>query len=95
MGRINAVLAVSRAFGDYPMKKFVMSEPTLTEVELSEEDSFILVCCDGIWDVISDDDAASTVLENHTTCQAAAVALRDQSLKKGTSDNVSVLVVKL
>jgi serine/threonine protein phosphatase PrpC len=47
------------------MKEFVIALPHLTEVNLSEQGScpFMILACDGLWDVMSDQEAIEIVLE--------------------------------
>lgn len=47
-GRVNGVLAVTRSLGDSSMKEFVVGSPYTTETELSDEDEFIILACDGV-----------------------------------------------
>merc|ERR550514_1084494 len=67
--RVNGMLAISRAFGDHEMKKpklpqdVVSNVPDITSTELTEQELFIIVACDGLWDVMSDQDAVNLVLE--------------------------------
>ena len=64
---------------------------------LSSEDQFILLACDGVWDVMSDQQACSCVLEHlkadpsHTP-QTAAAALVNASFEAGSLDNISVAI---
>lgn len=51
--RVNGVLAVTRSLGDSSMKEFVVGSPYTTETELSEEDEFIVIACDGVGQVFS------------------------------------------
>lgn len=46
--RVNGVLAVTRSLGDAAMKEFVVGSPYTTETSLSDEDSFLIVACDGV-----------------------------------------------
>lgn len=46
--RVNGVLAVTRALGDSSMKEFVVGAPYTTETELSDEDEFLIIACDGV-----------------------------------------------
>lgn len=47
-GRVNGVLAVTRALGDSSMKEFVVGAPYTTETDLTEEDEFMILACDGV-----------------------------------------------
>ncbi|KAK9829310.1 hypothetical protein WJX72_005079 [[Myrmecia] bisecta] len=68
-GRPGSGLAVSRSFGDLDFKepqRFVECEPDVTRTPLKPEDSFVVLGSDGLWDVISDQqavDIVSTVLQ--------------------------------
>lgn len=46
--RVNGVLAVTRSLGDAAMKEFVVGSPYTTETSLSDDDSFLIVACDGV-----------------------------------------------
>ena len=46
--RVNGVLAVTRSLGDSSMKEFVVGSPYTTETELSEDDEFLVIACDGV-----------------------------------------------
>ena len=52
---------MSRAFGDRLLKRFVVADPDILEEELSHEDSLLILATDGLWDVISNQDAVSLV----------------------------------
>ncbi|GFQ05723.1 probable protein phosphatase 2c 73 [Phtheirospermum japonicum] len=55
-------LAVSRAFGDYFIKDFgLISEPELTQRWISSKDQFVILATDGVWDVISNQEAVEIV----------------------------------
>ncbi|PNY26193.1 Protein phosphatase 2C [Tolypocladium capitatum] len=58
-GRVNGNLALSRAIGDFEFKKsaelspenqIVTAFPDVDEHELTDEDEFLVLACDGIWD---------------------------------------------
>jgi len=61
-GRVNGNLALSRAIGDFEFKKsadlppeqqIVTAFPDVEIHEITSEDEFLVVACDGIWDVQS------------------------------------------
>jgi len=63
--RVNGNLAVSRALGDYdykstpdlpPTDQLVSAEPEIDIIDRSESDEFLILACDGIWDVMSNQD---------------------------------------
>ncbi|CAK7197574.1 Protein phosphatase 2C 2 [Sporothrix eucalyptigena] len=58
-GRVNGNLALSRAIGDFEFKKnadkipeeqIVTAYPDVTVHELGDNDEFLVIACDGIWD---------------------------------------------
>lgn len=94
MNRVNGILAVTRALGDYAMKDYVSGDPYCETHELSETDTHLIIACDGVWDVVSDQDAIDFILQ-FDSCQEAAKKLLRKSLKNGSTDNISVMVIKL
>lgn len=68
--RVNGSLAVSRALGDYEYKnvegksqceQLVSPEPEIYVERRTPEDEFLIIACDGIWDVISNEDLCSYI----------------------------------
>ncbi|XP_061369340.1 probable protein phosphatase 2C 34 [Gastrolobium bilobum] len=55
-------LAISRAFGDYCVKDFgLISVPDVTQRKLTTRDQFVILATDGVWDVISNQEAVKIV----------------------------------
>lgn len=64
--RVNGSLAVSRALGDYeyknvegkgPCEQLVSPEPEISvESRDAAQDEFLVLACDGVWDVMSNED---------------------------------------
>lgn len=64
--RVNGSLAVSRALGDYeyknvkgrgPCEQLVSPEPEIFKLDRDvEHDEFLVLACDGIWDVMTNED---------------------------------------
>jgi len=54
-------LAVTRSLGDTAMKEFVVGSPYTSEMELTSEDEFLIMACDGLWDVVEDQKAVDLV----------------------------------
>ncbi|KAK0455425.1 phosphatase 2C-like domain-containing protein [Desarmillaria tabescens] len=92
-GRVNGVLAVTRSLGDSSMKEFVVGAPYTTETELCDDDEFVILACDGLWDVASDQ-AAVDLIRDIDDAQLASQKLLKYALSHHSSDNVTVLVVR-
>ncbi|KAI3805263.1 hypothetical protein L1987_27480 [Smallanthus sonchifolius] len=55
-------LAMSRAFGDYCVKDFgLISVPEVTQRLITSKDQFLVLASDGVWDVISNQEAVEIV----------------------------------
>lgn len=91
--RVNGVLAVTRSLGDSAMKEFVVGSPYTTETALSDQDSFLIVACDGLWDVTEDQDAVDLIYDEQDP-QAAASTLLQHALSNFSTDNTSVMVIR-
>ena len=110
-------LSVSRTFGDVEaknenlggMKNVVVALPDITEIELDEDFNFIVLGCDGIFDVLSNEEILECVkivikekdikdLNNiniSELCGYIADMIIKSSLAKDSYDNVSCIVVAI
>ncbi|XP_034040711.1 protein phosphatase 1B isoform X2 [Thalassophryne amazonica] len=106
--RVNGSLAVSRALGDYdykcvdgkgPTEQLVSPEPEVCEmVRAPEQDQFVILACDGIWDVMSNEELCEFVrsrLEVSDDLERVCNEVVDTCLHKGSRDNMSVVLVCL
>lgn len=90
-GRVNGILAISRCLGDSSLGEVINPTPFIKQTDINE-DCILIFACDGLWDVISDQDAAS-IVKPEIDPMLAARKLRDSALNSGSTDNVSVVVV--
>jgi len=95
--------------GDYYLKPYVSAEPEVTVVDRTEQDEFLILASDGLWDVVSNEvackiarnclsgRAASKFPESVTgrTAADAAALLTELAMSRGSRDNISVVVVEL
>lgn len=72
-GRVNGMLALSRALGDFEYKKCaanswkdqaVTAFPEIKSMQITNDCEFLLLACDGIWDVKSSQEAVNFVHKN-------------------------------
>lgn len=70
--RVNGMLAVTRSLGDQFFKDLVIGSPYTTSVELNKDtDKFLIIACDGLWDVISDQQACELIRDIEDSTLAA------------------------
>lgn len=93
-GRVQGCLAITRALGDIEFKDYICGKPYTTETELDKNDEFFILACDGVWDVVNDQDAVDLVRYVGDP-QDAAKLLARHALKRGSTDNITCLVVRL
>ncbi|KAH3663540.1 hypothetical protein OGAPHI_004941 [Ogataea philodendri] len=91
--RVNGVLAVTRSLGDVYMKSLVIGAPYTTCTELSEQDEFLILACDGLWDVCSDQEAVDLV-KSETDPYKASEMLCKLAINQMSTDNVTAMVVR-
>jgi len=93
-GGITGTLTVSRALGDFSYKPYITCEPDVFgPFSINDETyQFLILACDGLWDVVSDEEAVAVALEAKNP-EEAAVKLRDKAFNSKSQDNISVLVV--
>mmetsp|Transcript_22700 Transcript_22700/g.42675 ORF Transcript_22700/g.42675 Transcript_22700/m.42675 type:complete len:331 (-) Transcript_22700:56-1048(-) len=104
-GRINGQLAVSRSFGDFfykgdetkdQLSQMISPEPDVRVYKRDlENDQFIILACDGIWDVISNKDACYFVgelLAEGIELESICKKLLDYCLLANSKDNMTLII---
>jgi protein phosphatase 1L len=91
--RVNGVLAMTRAFGNYSLKPFVTAKPEVTVRNLRKDDQFICLASDGLWETVSNDEAGEYLLKFGAATGAQRLA--QLALQRGSMDNITVLAVRL
>lgn len=107
-GRIYGMLGVSRAFGDNDFKTargefssrfngdLVIAEPDVVEHSISSNDEFLVLGCDGLFEVMEPQQVVDYVrskLSLHGDVQHACEELVSHAINMGSTDNVSAIVV--
>lgn len=91
--RVDGQLAVARAFGDKSLKRHLSSEPDIA-VEIVDDDvEFVILASDGLWKVMSNQDAVDSV-RSIKDSHAAAKHLTDEALLRKSKDDISCIVVR-
>jgi len=95
--RVEGVLSVSRAIGDIKYKKFVTSDPDISEFQLRDDDEYLLLASDGVSKMLETarlHEAIFNNKENKSVEQICAEFIHEAE-RKGTRDNMSLIVVNL
>lgn len=101
-GYLNGVLSVTRALGDWDMKlpcgsaSPLIAEPEFQHIILTEDDEFLIIGCDGIWDVLTSQQAVNLVrrgLRRHDDPEQCAKDLVMEALRLNTFDNLTVVII--
>ena len=94
-GRVYGTLMLSRAFGDWELKSYgVISEPYVTKININENDKYVIIASDGIWDILDDVDVYE-MSKNMDNSKDLCNNIVEKALDKGSMDNISCFVIKL
>ncbi|MED6193632.1 putative protein phosphatase 2C 59 [Stylosanthes scabra] len=91
--RVGGVLAVSRAFGDRLLKQYVVADPEIKEEKVDSSLEFLILASDGLWDVVSNEEAVNMVKPIQDAEEAANKLLKEAS-QRGSADNITCVVVR-
>jgi serine/threonine protein phosphatase PrpC len=92
-GEIQGVRSLSRSLGDGALQGEHSGEPHMTRVH-RKDGMWMIMATAGVWSVMTNEQAVK-IAGSKSTAESAAAAIKDAALKKGTADNVSVIVVYL
>ncbi|OQR91918.1 hypothetical protein THRCLA_08841 [Thraustotheca clavata] len=93
----NTYLSVSRSFGDRSLKvpsSIVCADPDVKVVNLELNDTFLVLACDGIWDVLSNQEVVDIGLEHFGNPKKAADAIVKKAYSAQSKDNLSATVIQ-
>ncbi|MCD9644348.1 hypothetical protein HAX54_032535 [Datura stramonium] len=108
--RVNGILAVSRSIGDIRLKRYgVIAEPEVTGWRrLSTDDWYVVIGSDGIFERTTSQDVCDILLREHAkenktsigsslcpSSSSLADCIVHNAFSKGSSDNLSVIVIPL
>jgi len=100
--RVNGTMAVSRAIGDESLKPYLSTDCDITTVQLLPTDDFFILACDGLWDYLKREDAVQMVYSaisepnfDSEKLHNLSEKLNLSSIEKGSSDNISTIIIFL
>jgi len=112
-GRVNGNLNLSRSIGDLkykqvpnigPADQMITAEPDIKSVVLNENDEFVILACDGIWDCLTNEEAVKyvrdridtmTPIEIGTEMLDQIVSIDPRETQGIGGDNMTVMIVDL
>ena len=96
-GRVWGALMPSRTLGDFPWKEKpgLSAEPDIVEYELRDEDHYLVMGSDGLFDVLSNKMIAKIACKMTSSAQKVVNELQKELRKKPTGDDCTMLVVQM
>ena len=104
MSEVCKVAARLQSEGKAPEEQVVTADPDVRVIDLHPSDRFLILACDGIWDILTNDQAVAFVetrlaqgIEPSRICSQMCdhcLATNTQGIGKGC-DNMSAMVVVL
>jgi len=100
MYRVNGILGVARAMGDFSLEPHITCVPDIFQVSTMKEDEYIVIACDGLWDVLQDVEVAQICgaywkdKKDTEDVEGAACRLRNVAYSRNSTDNISVVVIR-
>ncbi|CAM9415012.1 unnamed protein product [Ectocarpus fasciculatus] len=112
-GRVNGNLNLSRSIGDLkykanstlpPADQMITAEPDLKSVEVTDEDRFMILACDGVWDCMTSQECVDFVgarvgkMSLSKVCEEVMDACMSDDPRRTTGiggDNMTCIVVLL
>eukprot|EP00732_Lithocolla_globosa_P007792 Lithocolla_globosa_v1_NODE_10334_length_610_cov_1.726126.p2 type:complete len:162 gc:universal NODE_10334_length_610_cov_1.726126:609-124(-) len=93
--RVMGALAVSRAFGNIKYRQFITSEPDLKQYTLDGSEEYLVLACDGLWDVMTSMDVRNFLYQfdgRDLPFMNQQLVMKARSL--GSTDNISCILLK-
>ncbi|KAI7739726.1 hypothetical protein M8C21_000492 [Ambrosia artemisiifolia] len=90
-----AALQVTRSIGDDDLKPWVTAEPEVTETVLSNDDEYLVIASDGLWDVVSNLEVINIIKDTVKEPGMCSKRLATEAAERDSNDNITVIVVFL
>ncbi|CAD8164840.1 unnamed protein product [Paramecium octaurelia] len=92
--RVSGSLTVTRSFGDFYLKKYIISEPEIFKYQIQEGDKFIVMASDGFWNELSEQEVLQIIQkldQNKNLAKQLYQAISSDYIR----DNVTIMVFPL
>ncbi|XLS53481.1 hypothetical protein HN51_014158 [Arachis hypogaea] len=91
--RVDGQLAMTRAFGDGKLKEHITAEPDVMIRKIDDDTDFIILASDGLWKVMTNQDACDCIKDDVDDAKKAAKKLVKEAKSLGSCDDISCIVV--
>ena len=91
--RIHGILAPGRSLGDFIVPG-TTDEPDIKTYKITPNDKWIIIGCDGVFDVLPNDKIAEFAKTSNSSSELA-FDLRNLAFTEGSLDNISIIVVDI
>ena len=91
--RLHGILGPSRSMGDYEIPGNIPA-PEIHEYEVSENDRWIVIGCDGVFDVLMNDQIG-VISKKAKSSLELAYEVRNRAFSNFSQDNISAIAVDL
>ena len=75
----------------------LIADAFVGEIQLNQEIQFCLIACDGLWDVLSYQEAidfvAKKLIETKNSPQQVSESIVRYALERGSQDNITALII--
>jgi len=91
-------LSLSRAFGDTDATPYVTHNPQIYKYQISNSDKFMILACDGLWDVLGNQEVINFILEYQSKINFEkdniniANKLAQFAIESGSTDNITIIL---
>jgi serine/threonine protein phosphatase PrpC len=97
-------LSVSRSIGDVDSKPYVSHIPEIFDYDICDDDKFLILGCDGLWDAFDNQTAVNYVLNEmkndykyniitNNMKNNIAKKLATEAMNRGSTDNISCMIL--
>ncbi|KAL3689273.1 hypothetical protein R1sor_015582 [Riccia sorocarpa] len=91
--RVDGQLAVARAFGDKSLKAHMSAKPDMEDLLVDLSCQFLILASNGLWRVISNQEAVDLVQDIMDPAEAAKALVR-QARERLNDDDISCIVIR-
>eukprot|EP00347_Sterkiella_histriomuscorum_P005589 403356034 len=96
--RVEGILEVTRSIGDRQLKKYVVSQPETTSIQLSQNDTYLVLASDGIFKTFSKEQIVGYIIQKKAegmTFGQISQYISELAHQQSCPDNTTLVIVDL